>query len=176
VENACCAHVVARHAYNGCADCGCGVRWSEHPDCEGDVAEEHLFFHTYDRNRADARGGQHVAKYDPVVLVVHVPTGIASECRTERSQLACKKIAVARLRLLVRREHHVCQRAAALIRRSFEPDGMTAPHTWTTRLVRAMLAAGAAGESEILGAFADVGIEPRPELAAELSLLIRGMA
>ena len=28
----CCPHPVERHAYNGCAECGCGVRWDEHPD------------------------------------------------------------------------------------------------------------------------------------------------
>jgi hypothetical protein len=33
----CCAHPVERHAYNGCADCACGVRWSEHPDRDSDT-------------------------------------------------------------------------------------------------------------------------------------------
>lgn len=27
----CCSHGVERHAYNGCADCFCAVRWTEHP-------------------------------------------------------------------------------------------------------------------------------------------------
>lgn len=34
----CCPHPVERHAYNGCADCGCNVRWPEHPDRALDVA------------------------------------------------------------------------------------------------------------------------------------------
>jgi hypothetical protein len=32
----CCHHPVTRHAYNGCADCGCNVRWTERPDRESD--------------------------------------------------------------------------------------------------------------------------------------------
>lgn len=28
----CCPHGVERHAYNGCANCSCSVRWPEHPD------------------------------------------------------------------------------------------------------------------------------------------------
>jgi hypothetical protein len=36
----CCPHPVARHAYNGCANCGCGVRWVEHPDRDRDISIE----------------------------------------------------------------------------------------------------------------------------------------
>lgn len=176
VENACCAHVVARHAYNGCADCGCAVRWSEHIDCAGDAADEHLMFHTYDRNRADARGGQHVAKFDAVVIVVHVPTGIAAECRTERSQLGCKARAVARVRLLVLREHRIALRMVAAITASFAPDGLIAPHARTMRVARNMLAASVCDERGVLDTFADIGIEPRPELVRALVDLLRGDA
>ena len=30
-HHSCCSHPVERHAYNGCANCGCSVRWPEHP-------------------------------------------------------------------------------------------------------------------------------------------------
>ncbi len=36
----CCPHTVERHAYNGCADCGCGVTWSEHPDRALDTSRD----------------------------------------------------------------------------------------------------------------------------------------
>lgn len=36
---ACCPHPVERHAYNGCANCGCGVQWTEHPDRDKDRSE-----------------------------------------------------------------------------------------------------------------------------------------
>lgn len=32
----CCPHPVTRHAYNGCANCGCAVRWIDHPDRDAD--------------------------------------------------------------------------------------------------------------------------------------------
>ena len=32
----CCPHPVDRHAYNGCAECGCNVRWEQHPDRDRD--------------------------------------------------------------------------------------------------------------------------------------------
>lgn len=35
--NRCCPHPVERHAYNGCADCGCNVRWTEHPERDKDM-------------------------------------------------------------------------------------------------------------------------------------------
>lgn len=36
----CCRHPVERHAYNGCANCGCGLRWDEHPDRVRDTSLE----------------------------------------------------------------------------------------------------------------------------------------
>lgn len=30
-EYPCCPHPVERHAYSGCANCGCAVPWSDHP-------------------------------------------------------------------------------------------------------------------------------------------------
>jgi hypothetical protein len=36
----CCPHPVERHAYNGCANCGCSVRWDEHPDRDKDTSPE----------------------------------------------------------------------------------------------------------------------------------------
>lgn len=37
---ACCPHPVERHAYNGCASCGCSVTWSEHPQRDLDTTPE----------------------------------------------------------------------------------------------------------------------------------------
>ncbi len=37
-EKPCCSHPVERHAYNGCADCGCGLRWDEHPNRDMDTS------------------------------------------------------------------------------------------------------------------------------------------
>lgn len=34
----CCAHPVERHHYAGCADCGCGLQWKEHPDRDLDMS------------------------------------------------------------------------------------------------------------------------------------------
>ena len=34
----CCPHTVERHAYNGCADCGCACRWVDHPERERDTS------------------------------------------------------------------------------------------------------------------------------------------
>ena len=42
VEGPCCVHSVERHAYNGCADCGCGVLWTEHPDRDLDMSQAAL--------------------------------------------------------------------------------------------------------------------------------------
>jgi predicted nucleic acid-binding Zn-ribbon protein len=38
LHGACCPHAVERHAYNGCADCGCNVRWDEHPNRDSDTS------------------------------------------------------------------------------------------------------------------------------------------
>ena len=38
-EVKCCVHPVERHAYNGCANCGCSVRWDQHPDRDQDRSE-----------------------------------------------------------------------------------------------------------------------------------------
>lgn len=35
----CCQHPVERHAYNGCAECGCGVPWTKHPERDYDTSE-----------------------------------------------------------------------------------------------------------------------------------------
>lgn len=35
-DQPCCQHPVERHAYNGCANCGCSVQWLNHPDRNND--------------------------------------------------------------------------------------------------------------------------------------------
>ncbi len=57
--------------------------------------------------RAGGKGGQHQNTTDSGVRLVHKPTGIRCESRTERSQLMNRKRALKRLREKLEALHHV---------------------------------------------------------------------
>jgi hypothetical protein len=75
----CCPHPVERHAYNGCAECGCCMRWDEHPDRDLDESEA---------ARVE-RVGLRAENARLTVLLAD-----AQECIVDRGQLIADKIAL----------------------------------------------------------------------------------
>lgn len=57
-----------------------------------------------DRMRSSGPGGQHANKTETAVRVTHLPTGLCAISRQERSQWLNKRLALARLRELLREE------------------------------------------------------------------------